>query len=85
MTTLYKVLWGDVVVLAFRANFAQASSQIMVCDYDGSHPNGTPFQVADARHDAVEAAKMLNRWLRSQGGECWEAGCKGLTLRACRG
>ena len=82
---LYQVLSGSTVVLAFRADFAQASSPILICDYDGSDPSGTPFQVADARHDAVAAAKMLNRWLQGQGGECWERGCKGLTLRACRG
>ena len=83
--TTYQVLSGSTVVLAFRANFAQASSQLMICDHDGSRPDGTPFQVADSRHSPLAAAKMLNRWQRSQGGECWEKGATGLTLRTVRG
>jgi hypothetical protein len=84
MTATYQVLSGTSVVLTFRADFAQASSPILICDHDGSNCEGTPFQVADARHWPVEAAKLLNRWQRSQGGECWGNGETGLTLRTRR-
>lgn len=80
----YEVLDGDTVVLAFRADFAQSSSPILI----GSRADGfdsTPFQVTDARHRPIESAKMLNDWCRSQGGECWGRGTAGLTLRTYRG
>lgn len=82
--TTYQVLRAGAPLLTFRADFAQASSQIMICDHDGSQAAGTPFQVADARHRPLEAARLLNRWCRSEGGECWGRGTTGLVLRAVR-
>lgn len=83
MTRTYEVRDGDTVVLAFRADFAQASSPILIGTRAGGF-DATPYQVADARHRPAEAAKMLNGWCRSQGGEAWAKGTTGLTLRTYR-
>lgn len=84
-TQVYQVIdGGGTVVLAFEADFAQASSPLMICDYDGSRASSTPFQVADARHRPVAAAKLLNSWQRSEGGGCWGRGARGLVLRRVR-
>jgi len=81
MTQTYQVLIGKRVILSFRANFAQAADQIRVISEDGSE-YGTPLQVADARHRPIEAAKIVNRWCASEGGEAWTPGrTTGLTLR----
>lgn len=82
MTATYTVYEGTTELLTFEADFARASSQIMIVGDRGA--NGTPFRVADARHRPVEAAKLLNRWCRSEGGECWAKGTTGLTLRTRR-
>lgn len=83
-TYTYEVLADHQVVLAFRADFTQASSPILIGTRHGDEFDPTPFQVADARHRPTEAAKLLNRWCRSQGGEAWARGSAGLTLRTYR-
>jgi hypothetical protein len=59
----YKVMVGSDERFRFSADFAQASDPILL---DG---NATPFRVADARHWATEAARLLIGWSRGQGGE----------------
>lgn len=81
----YSVYAGRTILITFSANFANASSPIYICDPNGSNPESTPFQVADSRHNPVVAAKLLNSWLRNQGGEAWERGATGLNLRSVRG
>lgn len=66
MTTTYKILVDGEKVATMTADFAQASSPIML---DG---NSTPFQVADARHWKQEAAEMILSWAWSHGGELCE-------------
>lgn len=83
MSKTYEVREGKTVLLTFRADFTQASSPIQIGTGEGGF-DSTPFQVADSRHRPVEAAKLLNGWCRNQGGEAWERGTTGLTLRAYR-
>ncbi|HYE97392.1 MAG TPA: hypothetical protein VEJ18_00720 [Planctomycetota bacterium] len=73
---------GRAPLLVFRADFSRASSPLLLAGEDGE--SSTPFQAADARHRPVEAAKLLDRWLRNNGGGCWERGAKGLVLRRRR-
>tara|TARA_R110000868_G_scaffold42219_2_gene143294 strand:- start:277 stop:471 length:195 start_codon:yes stop_codon:yes gene_type:complete len=47
--------------LWIKADFAQASSPISI-SWDKVEWFGTPFQVADARHRHLEAAKMVVKW-----------------------
>jgi hypothetical protein len=63
--TTYQAVIGKETRLTFAGNFAEASSPLTI---DGT---STPFQVADARHRPATAAKLLNDWCRSQGGEAW--------------
>ena len=63
MKATYQVKVGGDVRLTFEGDFAQASCPLTI---DG---NSTPFQVADARHRPAEAARLLNEWCRSEGGE----------------
>lgn len=80
--TTYTVTEGRTVLMTFRADFAQASSPILIGGEDGF--TSTPFQVADARHSPIAAAKLLNEWQRNQGGECWERGTVGLHIHGSR-
>lgn len=64
----YRVTVNGDVRMMFSADFRQASCPIML------EGRSTPFQVADARHDPVRAAEMLNRWCESQGGGAWDDG-----------
>jgi hypothetical protein len=59
---MYQIKVGNDVRATFSADFAQASSPILI---DGQ---STPFQVADARHDPSAVARMLIRWCNSEGG-----------------
>lgn len=61
----YNVLVNGDTRMTFEADFAQASDPILL---NGS---STPFQVADARHEPIRAARMLNDWCRAEGGEAW--------------
>jgi len=63
--TTYEIKVNGEVAATFQADFRQASSAIEL--------NGrtTPYQVADAKHDADIAAKLLNKWCFSEGGEIW--------------
>ncbi len=63
MTSTYKIVVAGETRATFTADFAQASSPIML---DG---NSTPFQVADARHKPSKAAELLIDWCDSEGGE----------------
>jgi len=78
----YQVLTGGWVVLEFSANFSEASSPVRLVT--GDSDDSTPFQVADFSHSPVAAARGLNRWCRSQGGEAWARGETGLVLRTRR-
>lgn len=68
----YQVKVGNDVRMTFSADFAQASSPIWMDD------TSTPFQVADARHRPIKAARLLIDWCNAQGvsavedGEEWE-------------
>lgn len=66
MTTTYEIVLDGEVVATMTADFAQASSPLLL---DGS---STPFQVADARHRTMRAAEMLLQWTHSQGGPLCE-------------
>lgn len=44
-----------------RADFAQAASPIEAC-FDGGRWQTTPYQVADARHDARQALLLVLGW-----------------------
>jgi hypothetical protein len=63
--TNYAIKINGEVRVQFSANFSQCDSPI---ELDGK---STPFQVADARHDAENAAELLNKWCRSEGGEIY--------------
>lgn len=65
MKTTYRVMVNGSERLNFSADFDQAASPILM---DG---DGTPFQVADARHNPVEAAEILNGYCHSEGGEAF--------------
>jgi hypothetical protein len=80
----YTVTEGRTVLMTFRADFRQASSPILIGDEAGKQFSGTPLQVADARHSPVAAAKLLNEWLRNNGGQCWERGTAGLHIHGSR-
>ena len=62
MTTTYAILVDGEQVATMTADFAQASSPLLL---DG---HSTPFQVADARHRRQDAATMLLEW-------AWGDGC----------
>lgn len=83
MSKTYQVILSGRVLLSFRADFAQASSPLMIEVRSGSF-DSTPYQVADAGHRPAEAARMLNGWCRSEGGEAWAPGTTGLRLRVVR-
>lgn len=71
MRQTYSVTVGGEERLRFRADLVEASAPIRIVGANGtSRP--TPFQTANARHQECEAAELLNRWCRSEGGECWE-------------
>lgn len=55
--------------MRFSGDFAEASSPIRIVGDEGE--TSTPYQVADARHSPKEAARLLNEWCRSEGGEAW--------------
>lgn len=63
--------------LWLSANFAEAASPIKVSwrkpghnSYDDSADDwqSTPFQVADARHNPREAARMVSKWAQDNSG-----------------
>ena len=58
--TTYRVLVNGEERLRFSADFASPESPLIIT---------APFQVADVRHCPIEAARLLNDWLRS--GEMW--------------
>lgn len=64
----YRIVVDGDTRLNFSANFAQASSPILM------EGDSTPFQVADARHSAARAAEMLIGYCHSEGGPCVEDG-----------
>lgn len=66
MTTTYAILVDGEQVAEMTADFAQASSPIMM---DG---DSTPYQVADAKHRRKEAAIMLLAYAWSNGGPVCE-------------
>jgi hypothetical protein len=66
MTTTYNILVDGKQVATMTADFAQASSPILL---DGE---STPYQVADARHRTGKAAEMLLEWCHSSGGALCE-------------
>jgi hypothetical protein len=79
MSTTYQVINDGHVVMSFAGDFSQASSPLTL------EGNSTPFQVADACHRPIEAAKLLNRWCHSEGGAAWTPGrTSGLKLRTVR-
>jgi hypothetical protein len=49
--------------LFVKANFSEASSPLMY-SWDGQEYHGSPYQVADARHNPRVAAKLIARWCR---------------------
>lgn len=63
----YRVSVNGRTRMTFEGDFTQASSPLTI------EGDATPLQVADARHRPAEAARLLNDWMRSQGGECWGA------------
>ncbi|MBD3297945.1 MAG: hypothetical protein GF341_04760 [candidate division Zixibacteria bacterium] len=63
----YPIQVGDELRGTMTADFTQASSAILI---DGE---STVFQVADTSHLPHRAARMVNDWLRDQGGELWSA------------
>ncbi len=69
--TSYEVTIDGDARLTFQANLADAAAPITVIADDGYELLSTPFQTADARHDANRAARLLNDWCRSEGGEAW--------------
>ena len=52
--------FGD--VLYIRADFAQAASPLLYSWHDREHFEHSPFQVANARHRPLEAAKLIAQW-----------------------
>lgn len=66
MATTYAILVDGEQVATMTADFAQASSPLLL---DG---DSTPYQVADARHRKHEAAELLLGWAWSQGGPLCE-------------
>ena len=53
--------------LWLQADFSQASSQLRFSWHGPDEFQGSPFQVADARHRPVAAAKLVAQWSRDQG------------------
>lgn len=47
-----------------KADFAQASSPIMVRFDRDDDWRSTPFQVADAKHNPAEAVRLVKNWTR---------------------
>ena len=66
MTKAYKILVDGIAVATMTADFAQASSPILL---DGE---STPFQVAESKHRPVRAAEMLLELSWSNGGPLCE-------------
>ncbi len=72
MTQDYQITVGDELRATYTADFAQASSPILL---DGV---GTPFQTSHARHYPGLGAALLVNYSRAQGapivddGEDWE-------------
>ena len=62
----YTVTVNGIARLTFTADLAEASAPITWDDNEIC-----PFETADARHNKFEAASLLNRWLRNEGGEAW--------------
>lgn len=60
MTEIYEIIVRGKVRETFEFDGARAESPIYL---DGE---STPFQTADARHDAHKAAKLLIDWARAQ-------------------
>lgn len=60
--TTYKIVVDGQTRATFSADFAQASSPLLL---DG---DSTPFQVADARHKPGKAAELLIGYCDSQNG-----------------
>ena len=61
--TTYKIVVDGQTRATFTADFAQASSPLLL---DGE---STPFQVADARHKPSKAAELLIGYCDTMGGE----------------
>jgi hypothetical protein len=62
MTTTRKFVSRTGAVLYIRANFAEASSPLLFSWHNREHFEHSPFQVADARHRPLQAAKLVSDW-----------------------
>lgn len=69
MRITYEVLCAGELLMSFSADLSQAASPITI-----EYPRRlqTPFQTADAKHSSEEAARIVNEWLFSEGGACWD-------------
>lgn len=68
MTKIHKFRNRHGVNLYVKADFAQASSPILFSWHDREHFENSPFQVANARHRPLEAAKIVADWCRTNYG-----------------
>jgi hypothetical protein len=78
--SIFQVVEAGEVVFTFRANFANKTSPIELCDATGGSRSETPFRVSDSR-SPLRAARLINGWCRTNGRKCWAQGARGLILR----
>ena len=71
--TIYRVTLTDGQKFQMNANLVQASASISVNFHGGDDDwQGTPYQTADARHDATRAAELVAEYFRAGPDDCTE-------------
>ncbi len=75
---IYTVKLDDGTSFRMQADMTQAAAPISVTFHDGeSWWQGTPYQTADARHNEVEAANLVNDYFRESDDDSKVVGVEG--------